>query len=81
MSKPWSEHAERARLCLKEAVLAALERKRRLGHYAIVGDADRRMIRIEPDEQGVWREYPVDSPVGDPGRQPGPVWTPDKYSP
>ena len=41
---------------LHEAVAEALEKKRRLGHYAVIASIDDEVTYLVPDENGVFQE-------------------------
>lgn len=54
-------HESKALLALRQAVAKALDRKRRLGHYAVVW-RDGRPVRWEPDALGRTGEYALAAP-------------------
>jgi len=66
------QYEQKALEALRKAVTNALERKRRLGHYAIVW-SDGRMVRLSPEQIGSAEEY-VSEASAPPSaiREPGP---------
>lgn len=66
------QYEQQALEALKKAVANALERKRRLGHYAVVW-RDGRMVRLSPEQIGSAEEYvSVASTRPSAVREPGP---------
>lgn len=55
-------HESKALLALRQAVAKALDRKRRLGHYAVVW-RDGQPVRCEPDALGRTSEYMAAAPA------------------
>ena len=53
------EYADQALEALRRAVAKALDRKRRLGHYAVVW-RDGRPVRLEPEDLGGAGSYGLD---------------------
>ena len=66
------QYEQQALEALKKAVANALERKRRLGHYAVVW-RDGRMVRLSPEQIGSAEEF-VSGAAAPPSavREPGP---------
>ena len=50
------QYEQQAPEALKKAVANALERKRRLGQYAVVW-RDGQLVRLSPDQIGIAEEY------------------------
>lgn len=66
------QHAEQTLEALRKAVANALERKRRLGQYAVVW-RDGRPVRLEPEELGGADDYGLGaSAAASSVREPGP---------
>ena len=65
-------HESKALLALRQAVAKALDRKRRLGHYAVVW-RDGGPVRIEPEALGSAGDYELNpSAPASAVRKPGP---------
>ncbi|MEX0386034.1 hypothetical protein [Spiribacter onubensis] len=54
------QHEQQALEALRKAVANALERKRRLGQYAVIW-RDGRTVRLAPEEIGIPEEYVTDA--------------------
>lgn len=65
-------HESQALMALRQAVAKALDRKRRLGHYAVFW-RDGRPVRCEPEALGSAADYGLDASASSfTVREPGP---------
>ena len=67
------QYEQQALEALKKAVANALERKRRLGQYAVVW-RDGQLVRLSPDQIGIAEEYASEASAPPSAvREPGPA--------
>ncbi|AKJ94952.1 hypothetical protein TVD_06080 [Thioalkalivibrio versutus] len=69
---PEQDHESKTRMALRKAAANALERKRRLGQYAVIW-RDGQMVRLSPEQPGSPGEYASEASAPPSAvREPGP---------